>query len=427
MTVLLGVLFASVQVIYPKPAPGPLDNPLKGWCPYTVAGEIHQPYSMVFLYVPWNEIEPQEGVYRFDEWERRVWSTPLARGKHVVFRVVADYPGRPSAVPRWLIAKGVKVNPYDDYGGGLSPDYDDSKMVSALERLIAALGHRYDRNPRVAFVQFGLLGFWGEWHTYPRTELFASDETQRRVLEAARRAFPHKIVMTRYPEGFAGHQSWLGFFDDSFPDDTGGPEDWKFLQKVRRSGRTTNWERAVVGGEMLPRQASVWLGKEHDLTMKRLEEAHFSWVGPYCPALEKPPSTDFLKRSQTMVRKMGYEFRLTKVVAPSVIRKGVPTRLEVEGVNDGVAPFYYRWPVRLALIDFRDRVLSTAEVSVDIRSWLPGRFRSRLGAKIGAPAGHYRLAIGVIDPWTNRPAIRFANRLTQVGGWTVLSGVQITP
>ena len=26
---------------------------------------------------------------------------------------------------------------------------------------------RYDGDPRIGFVQLGLLGFWGEWHTYP--------------------------------------------------------------------------------------------------------------------------------------------------------------------------------------------------------------------------------------------------------------------
>ena len=32
------------------PRNAPYDQPLKGWAPYTNAGTIHQPYSMVFLY-----------------------------------------------------------------------------------------------------------------------------------------------------------------------------------------------------------------------------------------------------------------------------------------------------------------------------------------------------------------------------------------
>jgi hypothetical protein len=52
---------------------------------YTDAGPIRQPYSMVFLYLSWKELEPEEGRYAFDRWERLAWSAPEAVGKHVVF------------------------------------------------------------------------------------------------------------------------------------------------------------------------------------------------------------------------------------------------------------------------------------------------------------------------------------------------------
>ena len=60
-------------VLRPKAAPGPLDNPLKGYCVYTDAGKIRRPYSMVFLYLPWKKLEPAEGRYAFDEWEKKAW------------------------------------------------------------------------------------------------------------------------------------------------------------------------------------------------------------------------------------------------------------------------------------------------------------------------------------------------------------------
>ena len=48
-----GQVSAEDLVIRPRAMAGPLDNPLKGWCPYTDAGKIHQPYSMVFQYISW--------------------------------------------------------------------------------------------------------------------------------------------------------------------------------------------------------------------------------------------------------------------------------------------------------------------------------------------------------------------------------------
>ena len=109
-------------LVHPKAAPGPLDNPLKGYCVYTNAGKIHRPYSMVFHYVPWRQLEPTEGQYAFEAWEKQTWETPIAAGKHVVLRVYADYPRKLSAIPDWLLSKGITQTPYKDYGGGLGPD-----------------------------------------------------------------------------------------------------------------------------------------------------------------------------------------------------------------------------------------------------------------------------------------------------------------
>ena len=216
-------------VVRPEPAPGPLDNPLKGWCPYADAGPIRQPYSMVFTYAPWKDLEPEEGRFAFDRWEVTAWSVPEARGKHVVLRVFVDYPSKPSGLPDWLKERGVRTTPYKDHGGGASPDYDDPRMVAGMVRLIEAMGRRYDGDARVAFVELGLLGFWGEWHTWPQDGLYASPQTERTVIEAYRRAFPRKMLLARTASRFAGEQPWLGFHDDLFPEDTDNGRDWSFL------------------------------------------------------------------------------------------------------------------------------------------------------------------------------------------------------
>ena len=246
VTFTAGAIQAHKSSSIPEPAPGPLDNPLKGWCPYTDANPIRMPYSMVFLYAPWKELEPEEGHFAFDKWERTAWSVPEARGKHVVLRIHIDYPSKPSGLPDWL-KNQVKLTRYDDHGGGLSPDYDNPRMVLAMESLIAAMGKRYDTNPRIAFIQLGLLGFWGEWHTYPRSALYAKPATERRITDAYHRAFPNKILMARYARDHAGAQAWLGFHDDMFPEDTDNGQAWSFLSGFKRSGRSENWKRAAIG------------------------------------------------------------------------------------------------------------------------------------------------------------------------------------
>jgi hypothetical protein len=212
LTVALGtdLSFADDRIVQPKPAEGPLNNPLKGWCPYPHAGTIHQPYSMVFQYISWAELEPQPGEYRFAEWEKR-WDSPVSRDRHVIFRVYIDYPKKPSGLPEWLRKAGVKEVAYEDHGGGRSPDYNDPRMIDAMEKLIAALGKRYNNNPRIAFIQLGLLGFWGEWHTYPRPKLSASRATEERIIQAYRKAFPDKSLMVRYAGTSRASRTGSGF------------------------------------------------------------------------------------------------------------------------------------------------------------------------------------------------------------------------
>lgn len=418
-------LSAGDTVVRPLPADGPLDNPLKGWCPYPDAGEIRQPYSMVFQYISWRELEPVEGEFRFEEWERS-WDKGASKGKHIILRVYVDYPKKPSGLPDWLRKAGVKESPYTDHGGGLSPDYNDPRMIAAMERLIAALGQRYNTNPRIAFIQLGLLGFWGEWHTYPRTKLYASPETERRVIDAYRKAFPDKGLMVRYARGHAGQQDWIGFHDDMFPQDTDNGKDWSFLAGVRREQRADNWRVAVIGGEMVPGEAQRWLGDEFETTRTMLERSHFTWVGPYGPALAKPRDDIFRKRSEELVRKLGYEFQITEVTHPSHVKSKQSALVSLMGKNVGVAPFYYPWNVEWALFDSSGKMAARQATTWDIRQWQPGSFSEQAQLTFDVQPGTYRLGLGIRDPWQDRPAIRFANELNVRDGWTLLSDITVT-
>lgn len=429
LLIMCAVSPAQERVVKPKPALGALNNPLKGWCPYITADTtLTQPYSMAFVLASWRELEPKEGDYRFKEWEERNWNSVNATGKHIVFRVFIDHPNEPTGIPQWLLDKGLKTTAYSEHGGGRSPDYENAKMKKGMKRLIAELGRRYDKNPRVAFIQLGLLGFWGEWHTSPHPKLFASAKTQELVIDAFHNAFPQKILMARNPIGYAGQQSWLGFHDDAFPADTEGSEAWMFLSAMRSAGRMDNWKSAVIGGEMVPDEASKWLGAKYEVTKKAVEKAHFTWMGPYCPALEKTqPDSEFEYRSQELVRKMGYEFILKEISHPEKVQQGKLMSIVISGLNQGVAPFYYRWPVELVLLDESDGLVKRMPLECDIRTWLPGSFTLKANITIDAPAAHYKLGLGMVDPWTNAPAVAFANDLKRVAaGWTHISEIEVT-
>ena len=90
-----------------------------------------------------------------------------------------------------------------------------------------------------------------------------------------------------------------------------------------------------------------------------------------------------------------------------------------------MAPFYYSWPVKLAWLDAKGSILSTVKLRDDIRKWLPGKFELKATLPAPTTSGTYQLGFGIEDPWKKKPAIRLANKLTLIGGWTVLGQVQV--
>jgi hypothetical protein len=100
-------------------------------------------------------------------------SGSASRNMHAVWRVILDFPGQPLKVPQYLLDAGVEIR---WYSGGSSPYYGDPKLVEALQQFITYCGKRYDGDKRLGFIQAGLLGFWGEWHTGSNEFLPASTE-----------------------------------------------------------------------------------------------------------------------------------------------------------------------------------------------------------------------------------------------------------
>jgi hypothetical protein len=452
---------AVAQTVTYEAAPGPLDNPLKGYASYS-GFEQPFPCTMAFHYVSWRELEPVEGQYNFAQWEAAKWDEVGSAGKHIVLRVYLEYPSLPVGVPQWLIDQGVPINTYtnsEGFGVCHTPNYDHPLLVAKLEQLIAAMGQRYNNNPRVAFVQAGLLGYWGEWHTYPYN-YFPSLATQTRVIDALRTALPNKHILFRLAQNYQGQQPWAGFHDDYFPEDTDcfaiNPNcfSWYFLPNMRASGRMNNWRVAPMGGEMIPNAAFRLLsdtplaeGRTNwEWTFEMARRSHFSWIGPYSPAYDtwQPNAfvnqATFVSRREQLVRLMGYEYRLLRARHATTARASTTLPITIDGINQGIAPFYEPWPVEIAILRRTPTgadVISTTLTNADPRTWMPaaqpantsetGEFTIRAALTTPATPGQYLIALGLRDPWTNQPKVRFANPNEVINGWTVLGTCQIVP
>ncbi|WP_431278399.1 DUF4832 domain-containing protein [Leifsonia poae] len=421
----------------------PQVNPLKGFIPFQ-GSYSNFPYSMEWSYFPLNAV--MTGPNTFD------WSVMDAalddiasRGHQTALRFYLDYPTKPSGVPQYLLDGGLATHSYDDYGNNgvsVSPNYDDPALLTALDQFVAALGKRYDGDARIGFVQAGLVGFWGEWHTYPyngdggQPNWMASDATQQQILTDFVGAFHTTQLMVRNPNAMNASMP-IGYHDDSFALETKTSSlGWHFMDNMVAAGATDKWKTYPVGGELRPElQPCIFSasgcpvledGGDNDFPGS-VSQTHASWmINHYAfqtgySAADKPAA---LLAAQSL----GYSFRATQALVPaSSSAKTVTVGLTISNV--GVAPFYYDWPIKVAYVDSHGTVVKSTTTNwhvSDIASGSTKTFTAALDLSGVAP-GTYKLVAQVANPLSNGIPIRFANATqdTVKDGWLTLGATVV--
>jgi Domain of unknown function (DUF4832) len=425
-------------------APAAVDNPLKGLVPYQGDKRAMFPHSLEFNYLPFAAVV--KGYDRFD-WQplEQMLNDISSRGHQAVFRIYLEYPDQKNVVPEFLVKDGLKVYKYLNTNTQPkppakveTPDYQNPNLRRSLKAMIAALGKKYDGDPRIGFITAGLLGTWGEWHTYPRQELFASKEVQTEVMDAYAAAFKTTPVLLRYPVGdnqpdkAPNAQRKFGYHDDSFAWntlDTGKKEDdWFYLPSLKAAGAAAQakWQTAPIGGEIRP---EAW-GKVFD-EIRRQDEiqdfrqcvqmTHVSWLMD-SGMFSEPRDVDRIERAEQEVRQMGYEFHVPTVKIEPVNAGRLP--IEVELANRGVAPFYYDWPTEFGIVA-NQKLMMTFPGNGKLTGLLPGdqtRIWKQVLAVQGLTTGNYQLVMRVVNSLPNGKPLRFANKSQDANlpGWLTL-------
>ncbi|MFI7453046.1 DUF4832 domain-containing protein [Nonomuraea sp. NPDC049714] len=420
-------------------AEAPDANPLKGFIPYAGAYTTF-PHSMEWFYLPLNAV--MTGPHRFD-WRQleEQLNAIAARGHQAAFRFYLDYPGKPSGIPQFLLDQGLLTRPYDDFGNNgqsVSPDYDDPNLAAALDRFIAALGHRYDGDARVGFVQLGLLGFWGEWHTWPHNgdpgteNWFASQAGQLRVLNAFDAAFDETRLMVRYPSADNKAHD-LGYHDDSFAYSTLPGPGWHFMDLMEQAGTTDKWKTDTVAGELRPELQGCLFNTPMDCPgdgdkdfATSVAQTHASWLLNHY-AFTPGYTGAAYDQALAGAKSLGYRLRAT-AVRTGHRRHGLDLALRIQ--NDGVAPFSYDWPLQVAAVGRDGRIARNWTTSWQLTGIMPGapaELTSTLRTA-GLRKGEYTLVLRAANPLRGGMPLRFANagQDTTVPGWLTLGRTRIS-
>ncbi|MCY7368548.1 MAG: DUF4832 domain-containing protein [Chamaesiphon sp.] len=430
-------------------APAAVDNPLKGLVPYQGDNRSMFPHSLEFNYIPYSKLV--KGYNQFD-WQplEKMLNDISSRGHQAVFRIYLEYPDQKTGIPSFLVKDGLKITKYPNANSSLeppsqakTPNYEDKNLRRSLNTFIIALGKKYDGDPRIGFITAGLLGSWGEWHTDPRPELFASKVTQKEVLDAYTAAFKVTPVLLRYPVGenddknAANAQLKFGYHDDSFAWgtlDTGAKDkSWFYMPSLKAAGTAAEakWKIAPIGGEIRP---EAW-GEVFDETpskpeiqsfRKSVEATHASWVMDSGMFRQRQDSGR-IDRAAAEVRRMGYEFHVPAVQIDKVTGGKLPVHVEL--VNRGVAPFYYDWPVEFGAVS-GGKLTKTFTGTGKITGLLPNdparKWRDSLDVTRLA-AGNYRLVMRVPNRLPQGHPIKFANKSqdADLPGWLTLGNFKL--
>ena len=420
--------------------PAPVDNPLKGLVPYQGDVRSRFPHSLEFNYIAYSDLVKDFGVYDWDPLERLL-NDVASRGHQAVIRIYLEYPKKSGVIPPFLINAGLKVHRYLNTNTQPfppaqveTPDYEDVHLRRSLREFIAEFGKRYDNDPRLGFITAGLLGTWGEWHTYPRDELFASKTVQQEVMDAYESAFRITPVLLRYPAGPQDEQKSantdrrFGYHDDSFAWatlHTGKQEDgWFFMTALKQAGEQAEvkWKSQPIGGEIRPEAWGIVFDENPSNPQVQdfqdcVQATHASWLldsGMFA----KQQSPDRIQRAIEQVRKMGYEFYIRSatielVVPTDATQNAGSLKASVEVENRGIAPFYYPWLTEYALIKAETKLPSkTFQGNGKLIGLLPDQPPKQWQETFdlqGMPSGNYTLAVRVPNPLKQGNPVRFAN------------------
>ena len=406
----------------------PADNPLKGFLPFK--GSYSNPHSMEWWYIPFTALMNGADSYTFNTGLEPILNEISGRGHQAAFRIFLDYPNEypNGATPQFIWNMGVAQHYYNNAAGvGIMPDWQDQRLIDVLDDFVTEFGSIYDGDSRIGFITTGLIGHWGEWHTWPEDSLMSSGTQCNQIYAAYDAAFDSTKICTRNPDTGNPVNYNIGFHDDSFTESTIGSTSWYFMPRMVNVGATNKYHTEAIGGEFRPEGQMPFINgtplSGYQDYNSCVDQTHCSWLIMH-QAFGSLNSTQ-LNRVTTAEKKLGYELQVSATTAQIPATNSLNAYVNIQ--NNGVAPFYYNWSVKLALANTSNTIVQEYSTNWDIRNIQPGdndQFNSTISLS-SRSAGTYKLVMKVNNPLSGGHLFKFANNTqdANVNGWVTLATV----
>lgn len=337
----------------------------------------------------WRAIEPSQGVYDFTVITQHLEQARLA-GRRFAFRIQIlseyegdiDNDGQPDGLmgaPDYIEQQGLGMrmsSTKPECDGMFVPFWNNTNFLARVEALYQALGAAFDGDPRLAYVDVGIYGHWGEWHmsgmgfTNLPPELSATPETRARLVDMANAAFKKtRLLMIPDTDGDFPERSGTGFAYamERYPK-MGVRKDnlshYWFEQEVSpwfpniNAAFSNRWKTTPLVVE--------FFGGEDTPAMMRAETQVIRY------AVSQVALNSFNTHTQRIEigKAAGFRFQLNRAAWPDAVPAGYRFAITSRWSNVGVAPAYEDWVPVWELYSGTTRVWS-ARCRLDLRQLLP--------------------------------------------------------
>jgi hypothetical protein len=364
-----------------------IPNPMRGQYEWLGSSTVPAGFPATDVYyrdqVAWKRIEPSPGVYDFT-WFDQGLARAHQLGGRLGFRVMAWCPSCwLDATPDWLPRQ-----PGTDI-----PAWDDEVFLSAWEQLMAEIGKRYAADPALGWVDVGGYGAWGEWHNANQGAEITVPHAVR-VMKAVLGAFPRQHVVinamvAKYVDAALALSPRMGLRVDCLGEHN------MFSLIPTTPSMQQRWKTAPVLSEWC-----LTLGTNTTRGAEQVREYHISQVASPNDGVRGwvNQNAEAAAGLVDAAKSSGYRYVPLSVRVPRVLPRSGPFKVRTTWRNDGSAPTYDDWDVTLQLRR-RGRIVTSADLGVDLRTVLPGTTTLTRTLDAGRlRRGRYSLWVTVTDP-----------------------------
>jgi hypothetical protein len=411
----LSLLNAQTVTVNPAEISGPLTNPLMGFRPDPDMYNNYPYPTLVRHYISWKSIEDAEAdtVQKIKDFCDAEWAEYPAANVKVIPRIFID----------WDYKDGDEYWPADLTTG----DWSSQEFKDRVVRLIGRLGEVWDNDPRVAWVQMGIIGYWGEQESPVGAH---QDGWSQRLGDAFTAAFKNKKFLVRNMGAFSDYQ--VGTYWDSFahPSQSNVNSSIKsynaqgrYLTQPIEGEVAYNWGDTSKFGTSPNQTLSDPAKRKYMIdTIRDLHCSALGWIASYSTT-----DAQAVAGAAEVQKAFGYRFKLTEFSCSARTEPGSNMNVSFKVKNIGSAPFYENWPVAVVLIDPATRQIVWQAIlpGTDTSKWAPGgnydttseayttpATEHQITASVSVPSalatGEYLVGVSILE-WTSRtPGVFFA-------------------